>query len=443
MTRPRAQDDTASGAERIASPRLGFVRIFPRDPGEACEVFPVGRVALLGRTPEADIRISDGSVSRRQARVSRSGSALHVEDLGSSHGTFVDGRAVGAGGAELEPGSLLRVGETLLLASADVAPYARPPRQISGNFLGLPRDIWGGRAFGEIFAQVSRIAGMRQALLILGESGSGKEAVARLVHALRETPGPFVALNVAAVPEALFESELFGHVRGAFTGAVQAHLGAFRQAHGGVLFLDEVGDLRKELQVKLLRAIDQMRVRPVGGNEDVKVDVNIVAATSRDLRAMCESGAFRSDLYYRLAGAVIEVPPLRERLDELAALALLAARRAQPDLALDVEAVEALCGYEWEGNVRELEHVMSQAVVAALARGSKLVTRADLPARLCEPAPRLALRRSELTREELCVAMRANGGNALLTAKRLGVSRATLYLWFKRHEIDPRLLRTG
>lgn len=444
MTRPRAHGDAATAPARMLSARSGLVQIFPRDLSKACEVFAVGRSALLGRASEAEIRISDGSVSRRHARVTRRGAALYVEDLSSRHGTFVDARAVSSGGAALEPGSLLRIGDTLLLVSVDVTAYAVAPRQISGAFLGLARDIWGGRAFGEILGQASRVAGLRQALLILGESGSGKEAVARLVHAMRDKPGPFVALNVAAIPDALFESELFGHVRGAFTGALQAHPGAFRQAHGGVLFLDEVGDLRKELQVKLLRAIDQMRVRPVGGTEDVSVDVSIVSATSRDLRAMCDSGDFRADLYYRLAGSVIEVPPLRERLDEIVALALLSVRRAQPGLALEVEAVEALCAHGWEGNVRELEHVMSHAVVSALARDSTTIGLVDLPERLRESRRGEAAPSSgEPTREELCAAMRESGGNAALTAKRLGISRATLYLWFKRLEIDPRLLRTG
>jgi DNA-binding NtrC family response regulator len=422
---------------------LGLVQIFPRQLEAPCEVFPVSRTAVVGRAVEVDIRIADGSVSRRHARVGRNGLGLRVEDLGSSHGTFVDGRRVGSGGAELQVGSLLRVGETLLLASADIATYTLPPRQISGSFLGLARDVWGGAALTDVFAQASRLASLSQSVLILGESGSGKEAVARLVHALRDKPGPFVGINVAAIPEPLFESELFGHVRGAFTGAVQSNLGAFRQAHGGVLFLDEIGDLKRDLQVKLLRAIDQMRVRPVGASEDVPVEVRIIAATSRNLPAMCEADAFRADLYYRLAGALIVVPPLRERRDEVVALTLLTLRRLEPSFRIEVDAVEMLCRYGWEGNVRELEHAVNQAVVLALSRGGRVLACRDFSARVQQQAAGEAeqLRPSDLTREQLCTVMQGAGGNAMLAAKRLGISRASLYLLFKRHAIEPGALR--
>jgi DNA-binding NtrC family response regulator len=423
----------------------GLVQIFPRRIDAGCEVYPIARHATLGRAAESDIRVMDPCVSRQHARLSRRGSRLHVEDLGSSHGTFVDGEAVGGGGADLPDGSLLRMGETLLLASRELEPYAQPLRRLSAAFLGLPRDVWGGRAFGEVFAQASRIASLPQPVLILGESGSGKEAVARVIHALRERAGPFVALNVAAIPEPLFEAELFGYVRGAFTGAVQASPGAFREANGGVLFLDEIGDLRNDLQVKLLRALDEMRVRPLGSSESIPVDVRIIAATSRDLVAMRDSKAFRADLYYRLAGAVIEVPPLRERCDEIVALAQVMLARDHSDIALNVEAAEALCTHTWEGNVRELEHTIHRAAVSVRARAGSVLTRADLP-QVLQPPLIPELRPSlpaAISREQLCAAMQESGGNALQTAKRLGISRATLYLWFKRHAIDPRALRAG
>jgi transcriptional regulator with PAS, ATPase and Fis domain len=257
------------------------------------------------------------------------------------------------------------------------------------------------------------------------------------LHALRPKPGPFVAINVAAVPDQLFESELFGHVRGAFTGAIHAKDGAFVEANGGVLFLDEVADLDPDLQVKLLRALDQLRVRPVGARSEIAVDLRVITATSRDIVGMCEDGRFRADLYYRLSGAVLKTPPLRERKDEIMALASLALARSAPQLRLGIRAAEALGLGHWSGNVRELEHAIAQAALAALSRNGHEVQVGDLPEQLQKP-PRVD---EPITPERLREVMSSVGGNALQAAKRLGVSRATLYVWFRRYELSPRDLR--
>jgi len=247
--------------------------------------------------------------------------------------------------------------------------------------------------------------------------------------------GPFVALNIAAIPEGLFESELFGHVRGAFTGAVGMRLGAFREAIGGVLFLDEVADLALDLQVKLLRALDQMTVRPLGSSEDVPVDVRVVAATSRDIKDACSRGSFREDLYYRLAGIVIDVPPLRERRDDIVALALSMLKAEGDKFRLSALAAEALSLASWEGNVRELHHAITQASVRALSSERSKILPTDLPD-LGALHPH-----SQKTPGRVEAAVRNAGGNVSHAAKALGVSRATLYNLFKRYGIDPSALR--
>jgi transcriptional regulator of acetoin/glycerol metabolism len=438
ITRPREAEGDEVQVRRAQTARNpGLVVIFPRAVEEAATVFEVADAKSIGRSIEAGIQLADATVSRRHASVSPAPGGFLVSDLGSSHGTRVDGNAVGASPRHLGYDSLLSVGETLLLACRDVAQHRGPLRRFSAEFLGLRRDIWAGPGLGATLELASRAASLKEPVLILGETGSGKEAVARLLHALRPKPGPFVAINVAAVPDQLFESELFGHVRGAFTGAIHAKDGAFVEANGGVLFLDEVADLDPDLQVKLLRALDQLRVRPVGARNEIAVDLRVITATSRDIVGMCEDGRFRADLYYRLSGAVLKTPPLRERKDEIMALASLALARSAPQLRLGIRAAEALGLGHWSGNVRELEHAIAQAALAALSRNGHEVQVGDLPEQLQKP-PRVD---EPITPERLREVMSSVGGNALQAAKRLGVSRATLYVWFRRHDLSPRDLR--
>lgn len=387
-----------------------------------------------------DVLLGDQRVSRQHASLERTPKGFVVQDRGSRYGTFLNGHPVPPSGALATFGSVLRVGAVLLLLVEDAQLHGAPHR-IGARFLGTRRDALAGPKLWAVWQQATRAATLSQPVLVLGESGSGKEAVARLIHAARPEPGPFVALNLAAVPEGLFESELFGHARGAFTGAQSARLGAFREAKDGVLFLDELGDLRLDLQAKLLRAIDQMRVRPLGAAADEPVSARVVAATSLDLLARCADGTFRTDLYYRLSGIVLKVPPLRERRDEVLFLADSLLKEAGAQVSLSSTAAEALALAPWPGNVRQLENVLTQATVAALEVGSAVIHAEQLPALEGEPA--VARDEVEPDRDAVVLAFQRAGGNATRTAAALGVSRAQLYKLFKRYELLPSSLRTA
>jgi len=425
-------------ADSRPKPRnLGLLAIYPREVERLPETWRVRERLLLGRARDAQVMLADEAVSRRHAELEPAQAGLRVADLGSNHGTFVDGEAVGREGRVVHEGSLVRAGNTLLLVVDDVNVHAVPMRRIAADYLGLARDVIGGPLLCKVWQNAAHVADLAHPVLILGETGSGKEAVARLVHAMRATPGPFVALNLAAIPEGLFESELFGHVRGSFTGAHGPRAGALREATGGVLFIDEVADLRLDLQAKLLRAIDQMSVRPLGASGDVKISTRVIAATSQDPRKACAEGRFREDLYYRLSGVVLEVPPLRERRADIPAMAAFFLARECPELRLSVRAAETLALAHWRGNVRELYHAMARASVVARSSGSTEVLPEHLPELDVFEAPD----ETPLTPDAIELALQGAGGNASVAARTLGVSRSTLYNVLKRQGIDPRALR--
>ncbi|MCB9377778.1 MAG: sigma-54-dependent Fis family transcriptional regulator [Holophagales bacterium] len=286
-----------------------------------------------------------------------------------------------------------------------------------------------------------RVAQVDSTVLVTGESGVGKERVARLVHdASTRTGGPFVAINCGAVPETLLESELFGHARGAFTGATQDRPGLFEAAHGGTLFLDEIGEVPPSMQVKLLRALQEREVRRVGENRSRKVDARVVAATNRDLAAEVHAARFRQDLYYRLRVVEIRVPPLRERRDDVLPLARAFLVDAVGRLGRKVSgftpaAAQQLVRYDWPGNVRELENAVERAVV--LARDGQIDV-ADLPEEVgmalpVAPAPGSVRTLRDVEREYIEAVLRANDGNRARTAEQLGIGAATLYRKLKQY----------
>jgi DNA-binding NtrC family response regulator len=277
-------------------------------------------------------------------------------------------------------------------------------------------------------------------VLITGESGTGKEVVARTLHFHGSRAAePFVPINCTAIPEGLLESELFGHVRGAFTGAHASKRGLFEQANGGTLFLDEIGDLGLGLQSKLLRVLQDREIRPVGGNISVPVDVRIIAATNKDLEKEMADARFREDLYYRLAVIPIHIPPLRERPEDVPALADAFLRKHDPSgrLRLTPEALARLTGHAWRGNARELENVLERAV--ALAEGNDIqpedLPLGDRPSEARErPAEALvrdgaqrSLSLAELEDLYIDEILRRTGGNKVRAAHLLGIDRKTLY----------------
>jgi transcriptional regulator with PAS, ATPase and Fis domain len=289
----------------------------------------------------------------------------------------------------------------------------------------------------EVKRQARRAAQTDGNVLLVGETGTGKELLAHAVHAASaRADKPFIGVNLAAVPETLLEAEFFGVAPGAYTGADRkGRDGRFVLADGGTLFLDEVGDAPPALQAKLLRALQEQEIEPLGSNKVIKVDVRVIAATSRDLKTLVSEGRFREDLYYRLSVLPIRVPPLRERLSDLEALAEnllenIAARTGMPQRELTPAALAALAGHEWRGNIRELRNALEQAAMltdhARLAAEdfAAILPRGAAPASAPRPLPQLI---AELERSSIRSALEATGGNKVSAARLLGISRATLY----------------
>jgi two-component system nitrogen regulation response regulator NtrX len=307
-------------------------------------------------------------------------------------------------------------------------------------------------AMKRLMADVQLVAGTEGRVLLTGENGSGKEEIARLIHSLGpRKDAPFVEVNCAAIPEELIESELFGHMKGAFTGAVRDQKGKFREATGGTLFLDEVGDMSLKTQAKVLRALQEGRIEPVGGGGAVEVDVRVIAATNKDLAEEIRAGRFREDLYFRLAVVPLRVPSLRERAEELlllaeAFLARLAKRHGRPARRLGPDAKDALLRHDWPGNVRELKNLMERAVI--LGRGPEVSARdlGPLAARhIAEPDPFsfpefASLREAREWFEGVYIQreLKVQNGNMTRAAERLGLDRSNLYKRLKALGIDAR-----
>ena len=307
------------------------------------------------------------------------------------------------------------------------------------------RPIGKSKRFVDMLKLAEHVAPTDSTVLIQGESGTGKEVVARYIHDLSaRSDGPFLSINCGALPESLLESELFGHVKGSFTGAVRDKQGLFAAARGGTFFLDEVGEMPASLQVKLLRVLQEREVIPVGATEAIPVDVRIIAATNRDLEEEMRRGNFRSDLFYRLNVIALHLPPLRERRDDLLLLLELFLQRlgdgagTEPK-ALSQEALDAVMVYEWPGNVRELENALEHAAV--LSR-SPLIEPAHLPERITKrrKEPLVAERSYKnpslevIERAYIMWVLQAEGGNKTRAAEVLGIDPSTLYRKLARYE---------
>ena len=339
-----------------SSPPAGFVLevIAGADVGQSH--FIEGR-ALVGQSPACDLQLTDVQVSRRHLSCEQEGGALRVRDLSSSNGTRANGVTIVE--VVLRGGEQLSLGESVLRVRAVSHPPSSPlPRETSfGRVLGA------STAMRRLFPLCARLAGSTVPLVIEGETGTGKELVAEAMHETGpRARGPFVVFDCTAVPDNLVEAALFGHERGAFTGAIDSRKGVFEQAHGGTLLIDEIGDLDIALQAKLLRAIERSEVKRVGGDRFLKVDVRIIAATRRDLDHEVQAGRFRDDLFYRLAVARLELPPLRKREGDVELLALSFWRSIGGAGALPRELERRIADYAWPGNVRELYNTVSRYV---------------------------------------------------------------------------------
>jgi sigma-54 dependent transcriptional regulator, acetoin dehydrogenase operon transcriptional activator AcoR len=293
-----------------------------------------------------------------------------------------------------------------------------------------------------LFNLIREVGAVQVSVLIEGESGTGKELVANAIHELSPRgEGPFVAVNCGALPEGILESELFGHVRGAFTGAVRDKKGRFELADGGTIFLDEVGELSGAMQVALLRVLQERTIQPVGGEKTIEVDVRVISATNRNLRQMMEKGDFRRDLFYRLCVVPIEPPPLRERRLDIALLTdhfleVVATETGRELMTVSPKSIEALTRYPWPGNVRELRNAIEYAYVKCHT-GS--IEPEHLPPEIREHEDKPATTpgpTSKLTREQIVVALAKAGGNKKRAAELLGVGRATLYRNLAKHELS-------
>jgi transcriptional regulator with PAS, ATPase and Fis domain len=314
--------------------------------------------ARIGTGRGNELVLGDRTVSRVHCEVVVRPEGVALRDSGSTNGTFLEGHRVRD--VDLGHGASIRIGQTVLQVEigGEAAFLPLSERDSFGEVLGK------SQAMRHVFALLERAASTDSTVLVLGETGTGKELVAQAVHERSpRAPKPFVTVDCGAMPENLMESELFGHVRGAFTGAVSERRGAFEEADGGTIFFDEIGELPLTLQPKLLRALESRQVRRVGSNQSRRVDVRVVAATNRSLARCVNEGSFREDLYYRLAVVEVELPPLRARREDIPELAVhFLARFASAPATVPPELLSALMARSWPGNVRELRNFIERSI---------------------------------------------------------------------------------
>jgi DNA-binding NtrC family response regulator len=405
------------------------------DAGKVAEL--PGPEATVGSGPDCELTLKDPTVSRHHFTLRVDDVGLRVIDGRSRNGTLLDGVRVRDAYARLDS-TIVAGATTLQLRLLDeMVELPLSAHERFGALLG--RSI----PMRRLYTILERVAPTDASVLIEGETGTGKELAAEAIHeASARAQEPFIVVDCSAISANLIESELFGHVRGAFTGAASDREGAFEAAHGGTLFLDEVGELSLELQPKLLRALERQQIRRVGANTHRQVDVRVIAATNRDLSAEVERGRFREDLFYRLNVVRVTMPPLRERADDIPLLvnhlAEQLARRGQSP-ALSRQTVRALQAQAWPGNVRELRN----AVARALSLGEPTATEpasapaANLQVDLAVPL-KVALDKlsDDFRRAYLEEALRQSGGNVTKAAELAGVNRKLIQRALKRHPVD-------
>lgn len=429
-------DPTLTIATVNAPSESGWLVLFAGT--EAEQRIALGKTRVcIGKDTDVQICLPDPHVSAQHAEIVHTANGFVISDLQSLNGTHVDGVLVQS--AVLQPGAMITVGTTRIrFETREPAEVTLPrPARDSGQF---------GKAIGEtpamrqLFGVLHRIAPTNLSVCVLGETGTGKEVIARAIHdASPRRERPLIVLDCGAVASTLIESQIFGHIRGSFTGAVVDRAGAFEEADGGTVFLDEIGELALDLQPKLLRVLETGVVTRVGTTREHKVDVRVIAATNRDLESEVRAGRFREDLWFRLSTAVVTLPPLRERRQDLPALVEAFVSAARPGLGVSADAMAILQNHDWPGNVRELKNVIEGA--AAVCESAELLPRDFVLFHRRQRQPtidRLPLAGKSLDdieRSAIRQSLAHFDGNKTKAAEALGIAPSTLYAKIKKYDL--------
>ncbi|MCB9618750.1 MAG: sigma-54-dependent Fis family transcriptional regulator [Sandaracinus sp.] len=456
-----ASVDAVPRVHAAEDPTPGFVLVYSRLHAHLPSALPfTGDVTTLGREADNSLSIPEAAVSRYHARVERRGGEWWIVDLGSTNGTVVGGWRVKE--HRLVDHDLVRIGDSLFRYAA-TGVYRYGAYRLDGSVVSTARpvrhgihesELVGGAQVDAILDRIDKVARTQLSVVVTGESGTGKELVARELHRWSGRQGAFQAINCAALPASLLESELFGYRKGAFTGATSDKMGLVRAAHGGTLFLDEIGDMPLEAQAKLLRVLQERQVMPLGSTTPQAVDVRVVCATHRDLDAYVAEGRFRGDLLARLRELVITLPPLRRRREDLFGLVRhFLSAAGQRDARVSFPYLLAVAHYDWPYNVRELESAVKLSI--ALADGRELDL-PHLPASVQhaldqhgDPPPRESSSprattgkvstsgRSQAPDEaELRALLVRHRGNIAAVGRELGKERMQIHRWLKRYGLD-------
>jgi Sigma-54 interaction domain/FHA domain len=432
--------DTVLAGPSGVGTTLAIRWIFPSDEGPLTHIRP--GTTTLGRDPTSTGALPSASVSRRHAEIRWTvGGTPLLLDLNSTNGVFVNGHAVKH--ANLDPHDVVRLGDWVGIVVSLAGPASEP-----WSFCQLTAGYWGGPLLQAALAPAKLVAASDLPMIIQGETGAGKEGAARAIHGWSGRRGAFVALNCAALPEALAEAELFGYRKGAFTGAERASPGHLRAAEGGTLFLDEISELSLPIQAKLLRAVEQREVVPLGESTPVAIDVRLLAATQGPLRQAVATKRFRGDLLARLDGLTVVIPPLRRRAEEIPSLfrKIVEQYGGRPALPrLDPSLIERLCAHDWPFNVRELTLLVRKLLAlhphAVVLDHTALSSCPGADLGIVEPQ-RPTLEMAIPDPAAFLEALHAQNGNVKATAKILGISRGRAYrLMDKIDSLDLAALR--
>jgi transcriptional regulator with PAS, ATPase and Fis domain len=421
------------------SRRLSFVLVIHKE--GASQRHPIEGTLLVGKHPENDVVLDLPGISRYHLELRPEPDRVLVRDVGSKNGTFFDGARITE--VRIGAGAMLRVGGPAgLEMSIELAEQPALAPSQADHFGPL---IGSSRAMRSLFAVLERTAATNTTILIVGETGTGKELVAQAVHETSPRKGPFIVVDCGAIPHHLVESELFGHKRGAFTDAHSDRAGAFEAAHGGTLFLDEIGELPIELQPKLLRAVESRAIQRIGETTRRPVDVRLIAATNRNLESEISAGRFRQDLFFRLAVVTVSLPPLRERGDDVLSLAKHIMTQLGRADAFDLSGpiAQAMLAYSWPGNVRELRNAIERAIHLGAEHAIPMASNRSAPeTRSSEAAPDLPFKEAKeqivgtFERAYLERLLSRHANNISAAARDAGIDRNYLYRLIKKHELE-------